>query len=75
MKIAAKAEKENNSAVALMNYWRAVDAWPESVEAYAGLVRTYLVRGDKASAQKAYETARKYGFKESKELEKKLYGE
>lgn len=75
MKIAAKAEKENNSAVALMNYWRAVDAWPESVEAYAGLVRVYLVRGDKASAQKAYETARKYGFKESGELEKKLYGE
>ena len=75
MKIAAKAEKENNSAVALMNYWRAVDACPESVEAYAGLVRTYLARGDKASAQKAYETARKYGFKESGELEKKLYGE
>lgn len=75
MKIAEKAEKENNSAVALMNYWRAVDAWPESVDAYAGLVRTYLARGDKASAQKAYETARKYGFKESGELEKKLYGE
>lgn len=75
MSIAAKAEKENNMAVALMNYWRAVDAWPESVEAHSGLVRVYLARGDKASAQKAYETARKFGLAQSKELETKLYGE
>lgn len=75
MSIAVKAEKENNMAVALMNYWRAVDAWPESVEAYSGLTRVYLARGDKASAQKAYETARKFGLEQSKELENKLYGE
>ena len=31
--------------------------------------------GDKASAQKAYETARKHGLKPSAELEQKLYGE
>lgn len=75
MSIARKAEQENNTAVALMNYWRAVDAWAESVEAHLGLVRTYLARGDKASAQKAYETARKFGLKQSSELEQKLYGE
>ena len=75
MSIAVKAEKEKNMAVALMNYWRAVDAWPESVEAYSGLTRVYLARGDKASAQKAYETARKFGLEQSKELENKLYGE
>ena len=75
LSIARKAEQENNTAVALMNYWRAVDAWAESVEAHLGLARVYLARGDKASAQKAYETARKHGLKPSAELEQKLYGE
>ena len=75
LSIARKAEQENNTAVALMNYWRAVDAWAESAEAHLGLARVYLARGDKASAQKAYETARKHGLKPSAELEQKLYGE
>ena len=42
-----------------MNYWRAADANPRSAEAYLGLTRAYLSRGEHASAAKSYETARK----------------
>ena len=55
-----------------MNYWRAADANPKSAEAYLGLTRAYLERGESASAAKSYETARKLGAPQNLELEQKL---
>lgn len=72
MSMAQKAEKNKDSAGALMNYWRAADANPKSPEAYIGLTKTYLERGESASAAKAYETARKLGAPQNGDLELKL---
>ena len=43
-----------------------------SAEAYLGLTRAYLERGESASAAKSYETARKLGAPQNLELEQKL---
>lgn len=72
MSMARKAENNKDSAGALMNYWRAADANPKSAEAYLGLTRAYLERGESASAAKSYETARKLGAPQNLELEQKL---
>ena len=72
MGMARKAETNKDSAGALMNYWRAADANPKSPDAYLGLTRTYLERGEAASAAKSYETARKLGAPQNVELEQKL---
>ena len=72
MSMARKAEETKDSAGALMNYWRAADANPKSADAYLGLARAYLARGEKASAVKSYETARKLGAPQNVELEQSL---
>ena len=72
MSMAQNAETNKDSAGALMNYWRAADANPKSADAYLGLTRTYLTRGEIASAAKSYETARKLGAAQNVELEQKL---
>ena len=75
MGMARKAEAGKDSAGALMNYWRAADANPRSAEAYLGLTRAYLSRGEHASAAKSYETARKLGAPQNLELEQQLNSE
>ncbi len=72
MKIASEAEKKGDLANALMNYWRAVDADSSSGNAYAGLARIYVMRKEIASAVKAYEKARSFGYPADRALEEKL---
>ena len=72
MRLAEKAEKKKDSAGALMNYWRAADANPRSVEAHTKLARIYLERGETTSAAKAYEKAIQLGAKPDPAFETKL---
>ena len=72
MRLAEKAEKNKDTAGALMNYWRAADANPKSAEAHGKLARIYLERGEATSAAKAYEKSIQLGAKPDPAFETKL---
>lgn len=72
MRLAEKAEKKKDTAGALMNYWRATDANPNSAEAHRRLARIYFERGESVSAAKAYEKSIQLGAKADEEFEAKL---
>ena len=72
MRLAEKAEKNKDTAGALMNYWRAADANPMSATAHRNLARIYLERGETTSAAKAYEKSIQLGAKPDPKFETKL---